>query len=141
MIPIRGLEEIKDPFYRYKMSKIEHTIGKTKIYLTNLDDIYDEIKIHDNTLFPKFMAKKLSTNVDQSKHKVSLSNKIDIDSIYDCLYEFIEYFVICQECRLPETTFILSNKKLYLSCRACGHEEKIIKNDHTKRIINIIKNL
>jgi translation initiation factor 5 len=140
MIPIRGLIEIKDPFYRYKMAKIDYIIGKTKIHLMNLDEIYVNIGIHDNKLFPKFLEKRLSTNIVKSKYKISLSNKINIKDINNCLYEFIEYFVICPECRLPETNFLINNKKLYLSCKACGAENKIVKTDYTKKIIKIIKN-
>lgn len=132
MIPMKGLKN-------YKMSKIEYINGKRKIHLINLDQIYTELKIHDERLFPKFLEKKLSTNVSISKYKVSLSNKFNIKTIIDCLYEFIEYFVLCQECKSPDTSFILENKKLYICCHTCGIECKIIKNDITKKIIKMIK--
>lgn len=131
-IPMKGLKN-------YKMSKIEYINGKRKIHLINLDQIYMELKIHDDRLFPKFLEKKLSTNVSISKYKVSLSNKISIKTIIDCFYEFVEYFVLCQECKSPDTSFILENKKLYICCHTCGIESKIIKNDITKKIIKMIK--
>lgn len=125
MEPIRGKNEIDDPFYRYKMTKIGFKKEKTKTVVLNLDKIASELKV-DFKFMINFMKSKLSIaikidNSDTNHVKVIISNHVDTNQIQNSLYEFIEMYVLCPKCRLPETVMEEKNKQTILNCNACSN--------------------
>ncbi len=130
MEPIRGKTEINDPFYRYKMTKLSFKKEKTKTLILNLDKIATEIKV-DFKFMISFLKNKLATaikldNTDTNHIKVIISNQVDINLVQTSLYEFIEIYVLCPKCKLPE---VIMEDKLYLNCDACS----------TRSLINVTK--
>lgn len=124
MEPIRGKIEIIDPFYRYKMTKIGFKKEKTKTVILNLDKIASELKV-DFKFMINYIKSKLSIaikidNSDTNHVKIIISNHVDTNLVQNSLYDFIESYVLCQKCRLPETVMEEENKKIYLNCNACS---------------------
>lgn len=135
MEPIRGKTEINDPSYRYKMHKINFQKENTRTCITNLDTITTDIKIPDSNMIITFLKKKLSISVIKDKiGRDIITNDVDTKNIQNALYEFIEYFVLCKRCRLPELDYVYE-KNLCVRCRGCGHVDSIDSDRYTESII------
>lgn len=139
MEPIRGKYEIIDPSYRYKMEKIIFQKEKTKTCITNLNKITISIKIPNQDLIIAYFKKRLSIAITGKGDRVIITNDVDIKAIQNALYEFIEYFVLCKNCRLPELTYSLEKNRLSVYCRSCGNVNSIEENQYTERIIKNIE--
>jgi translation initiation factor 5 len=135
MEPIRGKQEIKDPSYRYKMHKIIFQKERTKTCITNLDKITDDIKIPDQDLLISFFKKRLSIAITGKKDRVIITNDVSTASIQSALYEFIDYFVLCKGCKLPELEYSLERDKLSVYCKSCGKVDTIECNQYTEKVI------
>lgn len=134
MEPIRGLIEIDDPFYRYQMEILKVQKEKTKTNILNLGNIASNLNI-EVEMIVQYIKNRLSTPIKKGEDsKYIIASSIDIDDLKSALYEFIEYFVLCPKCRLPETD--INSGKAEHNCRACGTVSKIIKNKHTTKIID-----
>lgn len=133
---IRGKQEIIDPTYRYKMEVLIFQKEKTKTCITNLDTIAKNIKIPNMNLIVTFLKKKLAIQIAVKKSRVIISNNVDTKTIKTALYEFIEYFVLCKICHLPELDYRLDNKKkLAAYCMSCGKTHGVEHNQYTEKVI------
>lgn len=139
MEPIRGKQEILDPLHRYKMHTIIFQKEKTKTCITNLDKIAEDIKIPNKDLIVSYIKKRLAVSMTIKNNVVIITNKVDTKSIQQALYEFIEYFILCKQCILPELTYFLDTNHLCVYCRGCGHISAIESNLQTDKIIEMIK--
>jgi translation initiation factor 5 len=108
-IPIK---KTTDPFYRYKMPEIEILqIGK-KTQLSNLQDISICLKVKVEELF-KYIFKTLNTMGQlKNKQNYQLSGNFNKEKIQIVIYDYIEKFILCKICSIPE---IKNNV-----CLACG---------------------
>jgi len=120
MINIRGLidNNYNDIFYRYKMNKPKIVDQKNNKIFENLDIVLKDIN-RDPKLFIKFMKSKMGINIICKKNKYILPKNIEVEQIMNCLYEFIDVYVICFLCKLPET--ILNNN--IVVCKCCSHNK------------------
>lgn len=139
MEAIRGKQEINDPSYRYKMHKIVFQKERTKTCITNLEQIANDIKIPDQEMLTSFFKKRLAIAMTCKKDRVIITNDVSTASIQSALYEFIEYFVLCKNCNLPELSYSLEKKKLSIKCKSCGKINLIESNQYTDKIIKSIE--
>jgi translation initiation factor 5 len=135
MEPIRGKTAIIDPYYRYKMRKMNVQRERTKTSISNLNDVAVDLKIPDASLIVSFMKKKLAIAITFKNDRVIVTNDVDVKNLQNALYEFIEYFVLCKKCKLPELSYSLENEQLVTDCRSCGVRGSIEKNHYTEKII------
>jgi translation initiation factor 2 beta subunit (eIF-2beta)/eIF-5 len=138
MEPIRGKVEIIDPSYRYNMEKIIFQKEKTKSCICNLDKIALNLKIDQNHIIAYF-KKRLSISITVKNNRVIISNDIDTHLVKNALYEFIDYFILCKKCKLPELTYVMHKKHLSGSCCGCGAINIIDNNVHTEKVIKNIE--
>ena len=67
---------------------------------------------------------------DQKEDKSSVNGDYPNPDLVKILNKFIEEYVLCPQCRLPETMLVVKHKKdLLHRCAACGAECQIDAND------------
>ncbi|ARF10246.1 translation initiation factor 2 subunit beta [Hokovirus HKV1] len=116
-----------DPFYRYKREKIILKSESYRTVLVNLNNISNAIERNSETL-ATFIKYKLNINIVEKQNVWYTSSKITVDDIENAIEEFINYFVLCPTCKIPETNLITKKKDIELSCRACS-KTNTTKND------------
>lgn len=136
-INIRGNKDINDNNYRYKMSKlkikIEGSGNGIKTVLVNINDIENEL--YKN----KFeICKYLSIVCNTNYLKNVLNGEFTNSYLQNKIYNYIDSYVLCELCKLPETKYKISKKKLYNKCQACSHKYEITGNEKLNKYI--IKN-
>ncbi|MFB6143662.1 MAG: translation initiation factor IF-2 subunit beta [Halorientalis sp.] len=69
----------------------------------------------------KFLQSELGTSghIDESG-RARLTGEFDADRIESALDAYVEEFVLCSECGLPDTKFERERGALMLRCEACG---------------------
>lgn len=122
-VNIQGLVNNDDDiFYRYKMEKINVISQKNKTIIDNLAAVSKDLE-RDPEIIITFLKKKFGAPFSYKKNILITSKPLSFDEINKELKEFIEYYVLCQQCRLPETTIIKFDKKLnqiHLLCKCCS---------------------
>jgi len=134
-----------DPFYRYKMRELyAQVVGKGKMIKTvllNIDDVAKDLKVP-----PAYMTAYLGyelnaqTKYDAKKpdrERASISGDIDADKMSSKIVSFIQEFVLCPKCKLPETTLSVDKKTqdINAACRSCGERSTLSLRDNFKRYI------
>lgn len=117
-----------DSNYRYKMPQLKSQYagrgnGSFTI-LTNIDDVAKSLCHPPHVLF-RFIGKVLGSNCNEAKKSITGHHKNN--DLIDVIYQYINYFVICPQCSIPELipniTGKKKNKKIEVRCSACGHTD------------------
>lgn len=114
--------DVNDPFYRYKREKIIIKYQKQYTCILNLMNISKQliggpskcsmINIVFESIIKK-LKKKFNTSINVNDEQVNIRGNISLDSIENFLEEFIQKYILCPVCKLPEW----NGSK----CSACGH--------------------
>ena len=104
-----------DPFYRYKMNKVDVSVKNKKTTINNLTEICKNLKTEEKLLF-KFLTNTLGTFGQDKNNNYIISGTFDCNKIQDVIYTFIDKYILCKNCQFPE----LSKENNIIVCKACG---------------------
>ena len=135
MININGTN---DSSYRYKMPALSTTIaGKGNGIFTIVNNLNEVAKFlnHPPSLLIKFLSVYLGSMCNEEK--VSITGGYKTDELQKVLQIYINRFVICPACGVPETIPNLKGSKknitIELKCSACGKLSEIICNNKNEQ--------
>lgn len=117
-----------DMFYRYKMprivAKVEGSGNGIKTVIPNIADVSRALsRLPQYTL--KYFGYELGaqTSIDTKNDRFIVNGSHDAMKLQEMLDGFISKFVLCQNCRNPETELDVNAKKGLIKerCAACGY--------------------
>ncbi|MFH5797493.1 translation initiation factor IF-2 subunit beta [Haladaptatus sp. CMAA 1911] len=100
--------------------------------LTNLDDIADALS-RDGEHVHSALQRELGTSGKYEDGQARYSGSFTESDFNTALDEYVEEFVICSECGLPDTRLVRENRNLMLRCDACGAFRPVTKRTTTNR--------
>jgi translation initiation factor 5 len=139
MINING--NINDANYRYKMEKVSlNNCGSGNGQFTvinNMDNIGESINTPSEILY-KYFAFVLGSSFNEKKK--SLTGMHSIAIIEQHLYDYINKFVMCSNCNIPELMYKIEKKNVCACCSACGNNNNIQYNTKINRkVLDLIE--
>jgi translation initiation factor 5 len=131
---------IKDPNYRYKMPKIiastQGSGGNVKTKLENLKEVAHALTVPSD--YPlKFIGKELGSQTEIKNDVHLINGSHQAEKLQTLLDKFIEKYVLCPKCKLPEIRIFVKKGEIRSKCRACGTISKL---DDKHKFANHIKN-
>lgn len=114
-----------DPFYRYKMERIQSKIeGKgngIKTVIVNLSSVAQSLARPPAHVI-KYFGFELGaqTNTNPNDDRWIINGAHDASKLQDYLDGFIAKFVLCKKCKNPETEVNIKDGHITLDCKACG---------------------
>lgn len=133
----------KDKSYRYKMpiliSKIEGRGNGIKTVIPNMPDIAKSL--HTDPAYPtKFFGMELGalSNYTKKDERAVVNGAHNASDLAKLLTQFIEIFILCPKCALPEIRWKVTSKRVLVDCAACGHNGEL--STSHKLVTFIIKN-
>jgi translation initiation factor 5 len=137
LINIAGAVPIHDPAYRYKMPKLQVKVegrgNGIKTVLLNVDDLGLALK-RDPAEVTKFFGCELGAQTTFTDRAIVNGAHRDAD-LQQHLCKYIDNFVLCRNCRYPETHYRVKDEIIDQKCLACGHRETV---DMTHKLCTFI---
>ncbi len=130
MATINIRRDVSDPFYRYKMEKIQSKIeGKgngIKTVIVNLSSIANSLA-RPGAYVIKYFGFELGaqTNSNPADDRWIINGAHEASKLQDYLDGFITKFVLCKKCKNPETETIIKDGFINLECKACGQTSSV----------------
>mmetsp|Transcript_169 Transcript_169/g.200 ORF Transcript_169/g.200 Transcript_169/m.200 type:complete len:420 (-) Transcript_169:191-1450(-) len=130
VINISGTTPVDDPEYRYKMpvvyGKVEGRGNGIKTVIPNISEV--ALALHRppgevNKFFGCELGAQTTYNTDTDRAVVNGSHSDKV--LQDMIHRYIEVFVICPNCGLPETDYKIKNGLIHHKCAACGAKEMV----------------
>ncbi|KAJ5552516.1 hypothetical protein N7494_001894 [Penicillium frequentans] len=125
MATVNIRRDISDPFYRYKMEKLQSKIeGKgngIKTVIVNLNSVAQSLS-RPPAYVIKYFGFELGAqaNAKPTDDRWIINGAHDANKLQDYLDGFITKFVLCKKCKNPETDVIIKDETITLDCKACG---------------------
>ncbi len=118
------VKQVKESGERLEIPKIEGHIEGKKTILTNFLQITSHLR-RPAEHFQKFLLKELATQGQLEGERLILNNKIPSVKINQKIEEYANEFVLCRECKKPDTEIIKEGRLSFLQCLACGAKHSI----------------
>ena len=139
-VNICGLKDVIDPSYRYKCDleilKYEGKGNGKKTRFVNIDEISQQLHRTPDEL-TRFLGIDLSTSTNYVDNAAIINGHIRKDDMHKSLRNYIELFVICKNCGLPEIPkYKINGKGIKTKCLSCGYRDKMDSDDH--RLVSYI---
>jgi len=140
VINLAGTTPIDDPEYRYKMpavfGKIEGSGNGIKTNIPNISDV--ALSLHRNPgEVTKFFGCELGaqTTYNEDTDRAIVNGAHTDDTLQKLIRVYIDKFVLCPNCNLPETDYKIKNEIIWHRCKACGAKEMV---DMAHKLCNYI---
>jgi translation initiation factor 5 len=132
-----------DASYRYKMpklvTKVEGRGNGIKTVIVNMVDIAKAL--HCNPAYPtKFFGIELGaqSKFNKKDERAIVNGCHNASDLQACLLSFVEKFILCPTCSLPEIKMKVRSGNIKIDCAACGHNG-ILPTNH-RLVTYIVKN-
>ena len=110
---------------RFEIPQVEGHIQGNKTIISNFMQIADILGRAPEHLL-KYILKELATPGEIKKNNtVIIGRKVNSAIINEKIQNYANEFVICPECKKPDTKLIEEDKVLYMRCLACGAKTAI----------------
>ena len=122
--------DVADAFYRYKMERIQSKIeGKgngIKTVIANLPSVAQSLARPPSYVI-KYFGFELGaqTNTNPKDDRWIINGAHQSDKLQESLDGFINKFVLCKDCKNPETEFVIKDGRILLDCKACGQRTTV----------------
>jgi translation initiation factor 5 len=133
VINISGANPVDDPEYRYKMpavfGKIEGSGNGIKTAIPNITDVGFSLHRAAGEV-NKFFGCELGaqTTYNEDTDRAIINGAHTDDALQNLIHRYIELFVLCPNCRLPETEYKIKNECIFHRCMACGAKDMVDMN-------------
>jgi translation initiation factor 2 subunit 2 len=120
----KDIKPIKDTGERFEIPKIQGHVEGTKTILTNLSQIASILRREQEHIL-KFLLKELATSGKIQGNQAILQTKIPSAKINSKVEQYTNEFVLCKECKKPDTEITKQDRFSFLHCLACGAKHSV----------------
>lgn len=109
---------------RFEIPKVKGHIEGSKTIITNFQQICSILRRPQEHV-AKFLLRELATPGLIEGERLILNRKIGSALINEKIEAYTNEFVICPECKKPDTELIKQDHFLFLKCFACGAKHSV----------------
>ena len=115
---------VEDAGERFEIPLIEGFFQGKKTVIVNLNQIATHLR-RDVENLQRFLSKELANQIVKEGDRFVIGSKISSKKINPKIEQYVNEFVICKECKKPDTEIIKTGKTNTLHCLACGAKHPI----------------
>ncbi len=120
----KNIKEIKGSSERFEIPKVKGFVAGKNTIISNFREIASYIRRPQEQI-AKFLQKELATPGKIENDRLILNRKINSALINEKLEEYVKEFVLCNECKKPDTEIISEKGIKFKHCLACGAKTPI----------------
>ncbi|NYZ74302.1 translation initiation factor IF-2 subunit beta [Candidatus Micrarchaeota archaeon] len=110
---------------RFEMPRFEFFTEGNKTIVKNYKAVIEKIR-RDPEFLSKYLSKELAVPVEVQGERLILQRRLTGDIVNRKLEDFINKYVMCKECKRPDTHIEdLGHKVRNIVCEACGARKAI----------------
>jgi translation initiation factor 2 subunit 2 len=120
----KDVKPIEHSGERFEIPKIEGHFEGTKTILTNLPAVASYLRRDIDHLL-RFLLKELATSGAIKQNRTILQRKISSQKINEKIEEYVNEFVMCPQCKKPDTEITREKGFSFIHCLACGAKHSV----------------
>ncbi len=120
------IKPVESKIDRFEIPKVEGHIEGNKTIITNFKQICNYLR-RDLDHVLKFLLKELAAPGSMRGDRLILTRKISSSLINEKINQYAQTYVLCKECKKPDTEILREDRLMFLHCLACGAKKSIVK--------------
>ena len=109
---------------RFEIPKVKGHIEGTKTIIANFGQIVSVLRRNQDHII-KFLFKELATPGTVDGERLILNRKLGSKAINEKIEAYALEFVICKECKKPDTELVKEDRITSIHCLACGAKHPV----------------
>jgi translation initiation factor 2 subunit 2 len=109
---------------RFEMPKVQGQVSGKNTIITNIAAIASYIR-RPLEHISKYLIKELATPGEVENERLVLKTRLNSDRVNEKLESYVKEFVLCTECKKPDTEIISEKGIKFKHCLACGAKTPI----------------
>jgi len=109
---------------RFEVPKVEGHFEGKKTILTNFYQICSYLR-RSPEHFQKFMLRELAAQGQREGDRLILNIKVPSAKINQKIEDYVSEFVLCKECKKPDTELLREDRVTFIHCLACGAKHPV----------------
>ena len=120
----RKVKQVSSSSERFEIPKIEGHFERKKTILTNFFQITSHLRRKPEH-FQKFLLKELAASGQRESDRFVLNIKVPSTKINQKIEAYVNEFVLCRECKKPDTELVRKDRINFVHCLACGAKHSV----------------
>ena len=123
----RGMKELPEVVVetsRFEVPKVMGHIQGNKTIISNINQIVETLR-RPIAHIVKFLQKELATPGEVKGNFLVFGTKTPASRINEKLVLYVQRYVICSECKKPDTKLKKEGGFLFITCQACGAKKAV----------------
>ncbi|MDP6885946.1 MAG: translation initiation factor IF-2 subunit beta [Candidatus Thalassarchaeaceae archaeon] len=104
---------------RWTMPPPEILVEGSQTILRNFAAIVDSMDRDPNHVY-QYLVNELGTSGTREQVRVMFKGRIPPKRIKEKLVGYVKAYILCEQCKAPDTRFIKEDRTTLLKCQACG---------------------
>jgi translation initiation factor 2 subunit 2 len=104
---------------RFEIPKVESFIQGNKTIVKGVNALIDNMR-RDRKHFVKWLNKETALPISEGNGQFIINGKIGMIPLNKLIENYFNQFVLCPECKKPDTKVITQDGVRMLKCEACG---------------------
>jgi translation initiation factor 2 subunit 2 len=122
----KKIKPVESKTSRFEIPEVESRIQGNKTIISNFQQIANYLRRKPEHI-EKFLEKELAAKGKIEGDRLILIKKLPSRKIQERLKLYVEKYVLCKECKKPDTEIIKQNNFFFIHCLACGAKHSISK--------------
>ena len=120
----RNLPESGKNHKRFEVPEVKGHIQGNRTIISNFRQIASVLGRKPEHLL-KYLLKELATPGELKKKGLILGRRVSSQMINKKIKQYVNEFVICKECKKPDTKLVRENCITFIKCQACGAKHPV----------------
>ena len=104
---------------RWTMPTPEILVEGNQTIIRNFSSIVDAMDRDANHVY-QYLINELGTSGTREQVRVMLKGRVPPKRIKEKIVAYVKTYILCEQCKAPDTRFIKEDRTTLLKCQACG---------------------
>ena len=104
---------------RWTMPNPEILVEGNQTIIRNFSAIEDAMDRDANHVY-QYLINELGTSGTREQVRVMLKGRVPPKRIKEKIVGYVKTYILCEQCKAPDTRFIKEDRTTLLKCQACG---------------------
>jgi translation initiation factor 2 subunit 2 len=120
------IKPVESKIDRFEIPKVEGKIEGVKTIINNFKQICSYIRRNPEHVI-KFLLKEIASPGTIKGDRLIITRKISSSLVNEKLKLYVDTYVLCKECKKPDTELVSEDRLHFIHCLACGAKKSISK--------------
>ncbi len=109
---------------RLELPRIRHSVVGMRTIFHNFREMAEALNRGPDHLL-KFLSREMATAATMQESRVIFKGKFSRPTLERLIERYMDQFITCPVCRLPDTKIVKEKRLSFLVCEACGAKSSI----------------